>query len=80
MTDTTDYGSASYVVDIEKDTLDNPNFRTTRWTGKNIQLTLYLVITHVLSRVPKQYMEDHGYVDQGIFIKVASHMREFDTR
>ena len=43
MTDTTDYGSASYVVDIEKDTLDNPNFRTTRWTGKNIQLTLMTI-------------------------------------
>src|SRR5665811_342951 len=40
MTDTKDYGPAPYVVDIEKDTLDNPNFRTTRWTGKNIQLTL----------------------------------------
>ena len=40
MTDTKDYGPAPYVVDIEKDTLANPNFRTTRWTGKNIQLTL----------------------------------------
>lgn len=40
MTDTKDYGPAPYVVDIEKDTLDNPDFRITRWTGKNIQLTL----------------------------------------
>lgn len=40
MTDTKDYGPDSYVVDIEKDTLENTNFRTTRWTGKNIQLTL----------------------------------------
>ncbi len=40
MADTKDYGPDPYVVDIEKDTLDNANFRTTRWTGKNIQLTL----------------------------------------
>ena len=40
MTDTTDYGPDPYVVDIEKDTLDNPNFRVTRWTGSKIQLTL----------------------------------------
>lgn len=43
MTDTKDYGPAPYVVDIEKDTLENPNFRTTRWTGKNIQLTLMTI-------------------------------------
>ncbi|AKI02062.1 mannose-6-phosphate isomerase [Hoeflea sp. IMCC20628] len=43
MTDTKDYGSDPYVVDIEKDTLENPNFRTTRWTGKNIQLTLMTI-------------------------------------
>ncbi|RFP85353.1 cupin domain-containing protein [Rhodobacteraceae bacterium 63075] len=40
MTDTKDYGANPYVVDIEKDTLENTNFRTTRWTGKNIQMTL----------------------------------------
>lgn len=40
MADTKDYGPEPYVVDIEQDTLTNPNFRTTRWTGKNIQLTL----------------------------------------
>ena len=43
MTDTKDYGSNPYAVDIEKDTLKNPNFRTTRWTGKNIQLTLMTI-------------------------------------
>ena len=40
MTDTKDYGANPYVVDIEKDTLENTNFRTTRWTGRNIQMTL----------------------------------------
>lgn len=43
MTDTKDYGSNPYVVNIEKDTLENSNFRTTRWTGKNIQLTLMTI-------------------------------------
>ena len=43
MTDTKDYGANPYVVNIEQDTLDNPNFRTTRWTGNNIQLTLMTI-------------------------------------
>lgn len=40
MTDTVDHGPNPYVVEIERDTLENPNFRVTRWTGQNIQLTL----------------------------------------
>lgn len=40
MTDTKDYGAKPYVEDVEKDTLENENFRTTRWTGKHIQMTL----------------------------------------
>jgi len=40
MTDTKDYGPNPHVVDIESDTLGNSNFRTTHWTGNNIQLTL----------------------------------------
>jgi len=43
MTDTKDFGPEPYVMDIEKDTLDNANFRTTRWTGANIQLTLMTI-------------------------------------
>ncbi len=43
MTDTKDYGPNPHVMDIEKDTLENPNFRTTHWTGKNIQLTLMTI-------------------------------------
>lgn len=38
--DSKDYGPAPYVVDIEKLTLDNPNFRTTKWTGEHIQMTV----------------------------------------
>ena len=36
----TDHGPNPYVVDIEKETLDNDNFRTTLWTGKYMQLTV----------------------------------------
>jgi len=35
-----DYGPEPFVVDIEKATLENNNYRTTLWTGNNLQLTL----------------------------------------
>lgn len=35
-----DYGGKPYVVDIEKVTTQNNNFRTALWTGKHLQLTL----------------------------------------
>ena len=40
MADIKDYGPNPHVVNIEHDTLENSNFRTTHWTGSNIQLTL----------------------------------------
>jgi len=36
----TDYGSAGFVVDINKATLANDNYRTALWTGPHLQLTL----------------------------------------
>lgn len=39
----TDYGKEPYVVDIEKRTLSNENFRTTVWTGAHLQLTLMTI-------------------------------------
>ena len=33
-------GPNPFVTNIEADTLANDNYRTTRWTGSNIQLTL----------------------------------------
>lgn len=36
----TDHGKEPYVVDIEKETLGNDNFRTTLWTGDHLQLTV----------------------------------------
>lgn len=35
-----DEGPNPFVTNIEADTLANDNYRTTRWTGSNIQLTL----------------------------------------
>lgn len=35
-----DHGPYPYVVDIEKATIRNTNFRTTLWTGDHLQLTL----------------------------------------
>lgn len=36
----TDAGPNPYVVDIESATIDNSTFRTTLWTGKNLQMTV----------------------------------------
>ena len=36
----TDEGPKPFVTDIEADTLANGNYRTTRWTGSHIQMTL----------------------------------------
>lgn len=35
-----DYGPKPYVVDIEKVTEENTNYRTALWTGPNLQVTL----------------------------------------
>ena len=38
--DTKDYGNDPYVVNIEDITTENTNFRTAKWTGKFLQMTL----------------------------------------
>lgn len=35
-----DYGPHPFVIDINKSTLSNENFRTTLWTGRHLQTTL----------------------------------------
>lgn len=35
-----DQGNNPWVIDIEKETLENSNFRTTLWTGSKLQLTV----------------------------------------
>ena len=43
MTDTTDHGPQPFVTNIEQATLANENYRTTLWTGKQMQLTLMTI-------------------------------------
>lgn len=43
MTDITDQGPAPFVANIEQATIDNDNYRTTLWTGKNLQVTLMAI-------------------------------------
>lgn len=38
-----DRGGEPYVVNLEDLTVDNQNFRTTKWTGENLQMTLMSV-------------------------------------
>jgi len=43
MLDLTDHGPQPYVFNIEETTLENPNFRSTLWTGKFLQLTVMTI-------------------------------------
>ena len=43
MPDLKDHGSQPYALNIEETTLDNPNFRSTLWTGTNLQLTVMTI-------------------------------------
>ena len=42
-TQTQDYGPEPYVVNVEELTLQNENYRTTAWTGANLQMTLMAI-------------------------------------
>lgn len=43
MTDITDYGPKPFVTNIEQVTLTNENYRSTLWTGKNLQVTVMAI-------------------------------------
>lgn len=53
----TDHGPNPYVVDIEKETLENTNYRTTLWTGKYMQLTVMSIEPG--SDIGMEVHEDH---------------------
>ena len=38
-----DHGPKPMVINMEAETLGNENFRTTRWTGKHLQMTLMTI-------------------------------------
>lgn len=57
--DPEDYGPEPLIFNVRKDTIRNPSFRTTRWTGNHMQLT-YMSI-------PENYeigIENHPNEDQ----------------
>lgn len=41
--DITDHGPKPFVTNIEKTTLTNENYRSTLWTGKNLQVTVMAI-------------------------------------
>src|SRR5699024_11379038 len=40
LTGNVDNDKKQYIIDVEKETLENTNFRTTIWTGNKLQLTV----------------------------------------
>ena len=60
-----DYGGESFIFNIHHATEKNENFRTTLWTGRDMQLTLMSIPTHSDIGV-----EMHDDVDQ--FIRIES--------
>ena len=66
MTDLTDHGPTPFVTNIEQATLANENYRTTLWTGKNMQLTLMTI--HPGHDIGLEVHEDHDQflrIEQG---------------
>ncbi len=64
MIDTRDYGPEPYVANIEASTLENDNYRTTMWTGSNLQVTLMSIQAgHDIG------LEIHDTVDQFLRIE-----------
>jgi len=45
MTDIIDNGPKPFVANIEMSTLENENYRTTLWTGVNLQVTLMAILS-----------------------------------
>ncbi|EEH64604.1 cupin domain protein [Gleimia coleocanis DSM 15436] len=61
----TDHGPNPYVVNIEKETLQNTNYRTTIWTGQELQLT-------VMSIEPGHDIGLEKHDDHDQFIRIES--------
>ncbi|MBD5831387.1 cupin domain-containing protein [Janibacter melonis] len=61
----TDQGPKPFVVNIERATLENSNFRTTLWTGANLQLT-------VMSIAPGDDIGLEVHDDHDQFLRVES--------
>ncbi len=67
MANITDNGPAPLVVNIEQDTIENTNYRTTLWTGVNLQITLMSI--EVGSDIGLEVHDTHDQflrIEQGI--------------
>ena len=65
--DITDHGPKPFVTNIEKATLANENYRSTLWTGKNLQVTVMAIQPgHDIG------LEVHGDHDQFLRIEQGS--------
>ena len=62
--DSKDHGPNPWVVDIEDLTKKNTNFRTAKWTGKHLQMTVMSI--PVGGEVG---LEKHGHIDQFLRIE-----------
>lgn len=67
MTNIVDNGPMPIVTDIERATLDNENYRTTLWTGTNLQVTL-------MSIQPGHDIGLEVHEDHDQFIRIESGM------
>lgn len=59
-----DYGNTPFITNVKRDVCQNNNFRTARWTGEHLQLTLM--------RIPRGSeigLEKHPDVDQFLYIE-----------
>ncbi|AEB30884.1 uncharacterized protein YrkC [Carnobacterium sp. 17-4] len=59
-----DHGKKPYMFDIEEATIQNNNFRTTIWTGENLQLTVMSIKEN-----EEAGLEVHEGIDQ--FIRIV---------
>lgn len=64
---TFDYGNSPFITNLDKDVFLNNNFRTARWTGTNLQLTLMCI--PIGSEIG---LEIHPEVDQFLYIEAGN--------
>ena len=62
--DIADYGPEPFTLDIDQATMRNSNFRTTKWTGSHLQLTLMSI-----PPCGEIGLESHPHVDQFLRIE-----------
>ena len=74
MNDTTDYGKQPFVLNIEQATVSNDNFRVTKWTGSNLQMTLMAI--QVGDDIGLEVHDDH---DQFLRIEQGKALVEMGT-